>query len=128
MDTGSWIAIGIAIIALLGLIATYFKFILGIEHRLTKVETIFEFIPFSKLLDLMQIMLNKIPSTSSTNPYDRRGELLARLQRQELTYQEAIELRDLVTRDVESSTQDELLKAIILIGLGILIGYALSKG
>ena len=128
MNTGIWIAIGMASIALLSVIATYFKFILRIEHRLTKIETIFEFIPFPKLFDLMQTMLDKIPTTLPSNPYDRRGELLSKLQLQQLTYQEAIELRDLVTRDVEGSNQDTIMKAIILIGLGILIGYTLSKG
>lgn len=126
MDIGIWIAIGLAILALLSVVATYFKFILGIEHRLTKVETIFEFIPFPKLFDLMQTMLNKIPTASSSNPYDRRSELLSKLQQQQLTYREAVELRDLVTRDVEGSSQDATIKALILIGLGILLVYALS--
>ena len=127
MDNGIWIAIGVAVISFLGLIATYFGYILRMEHRLTKVETIFEFIPFPKLFDLMQTMLNKIPSSLSSNPYDRRGELLSKLQRQLLTYQEAVELRDLVARDIESSNQDEIIKALILIGIGILIAYVLSQ-
>ncbi len=127
MDIGTGIALGIAILALLGLIGGYLKFVLGIEHRITKLETIFEFIPFSKVFGLLEIMLSKIPSAKSHNPYDRRGELLAKLERQELNYNEAIELRDSVTNDVERSTQDEIMKALILIGLGILIGYVLSR-
>jgi hypothetical protein len=67
-------------------------------------------------------------SPSSSNPQNRRDELMAKLERYEITPEEAIELRDLVARDVEQSSEDETTKALILIGLGMLLGHALSKG
>ena len=54
-------------------------------------------------------MLGRIPP-SSTNPHDRRGELLERLETGVITRQEAEELRDLVQRDLERSSQDEVAK------------------
>ncbi|GAH43465.1 unnamed protein product, partial [marine sediment metagenome] len=69
----------------------------------------------------------KIPPTSSNPEGARRTELMQRLERRELTYPEARELQELVKKDVEHSSEDELIKGLILVGLGMLIGYSLSK-
>jgi hypothetical protein len=124
---GTAAAIIMAAVAVLGLIGTYFGFILRTEHRLTKLETAFGQVPFSEMVKLMQAMLNKIPPATLGNPYSRRDELMNKLARQDLNYNEAGELRNLVAHDVESSDQDESWKAIALVVLGLLLAYVLTR-
>lgn len=121
------LSIAAIIIAIAGVLFTYFRFILRTEHRLTRLETQLEFIPSNELFKIISGLLKKIPPTSSNPEGARRTELMQRLERRELTYPEARELQELVKKDVEHSSEDELIKGLILVGLGMLIGYSLSK-
>jgi len=108
MDGLSIVAI---VIAVAGLLYTYFRFILRTEHRLIRLETQLEFIPYDALLKIFREILKRIPPASSNPDGGRRAELMQRLERRELTYPEARELQELVRRDVERSSRMNLLKA-----------------
>ena len=151
------LSIAAIIIAVAGVLFTYFRFVLRIEHRLTKIEgrvpenlgdrlarleeripenlgdrltrleTQLEFIPYGELLEAFRKLMEKIPPTSSNPDGSRRTELMQKLETRELTYPEARELQGLVKRDIQRSNVDEAIKCAALVGLGILIGYALSE-
>lgn len=151
------LSIAAIIIAVAGVLFTYFRFVLRTEHRLTKIEgrapenlgdrlarleehipenlgdrltrleTRLEFVPYDTLIEVFRELMKRIPPASSNPGGARRAELMQRLERRELTYPEARELQELVKRDVERSSEDEVVKALILVGLGILIGYGLSE-
>ncbi|MBL7117479.1 MAG: hypothetical protein ISS94_01665 [Candidatus Syntrophoarchaeum sp.] len=129
LTLASFVASIISILAvIIGGIVVYFKFIVNVEHRLTKIETRLNYIPtdssFRELYGIIRGLIDKIPTSS--NPSDRRTELLEKLKNYEITPEEADELREIVERDVERSG-DKVLGAIALMGLGALIGYALGK-
>jgi len=55
---------------------------------------------------------------------DRKTELLERAKDYRLTYDEAIELRNLIEQD---KAIDDLTKFLLIFGIGALIGYILAK-
>ncbi|HEV2119948.1 MAG TPA: hypothetical protein VGS11_07605 [Candidatus Bathyarchaeia archaeon] len=55
---------------------------------------------------------------------ERKTELLEKAKAYQLTYDEAIELRNIIEQDKQI---DELTKFLLIFGIGALIGYILAK-
>ena len=82
LTLASFVASIISILAvIIGGFVGYFKFVLGVEHRLTKIETRLNYISdasFRELYGIIRGLIDKIPT--SHNPTDRRTELLEKLE------------------------------------------------
>ena len=89
------------------------------SRRLSEIETRFK--DWAPVLAGVPDMLQRRPG----NPDGRRQELLTKWKLGTLTYQESIELRDILAQ--EASQADETWKAVITLGLVALFIYALTK-
>lgn len=77
------------IVIIVGLVG-YFKFVVTVEHRLTKLESLekrmsrienFADSWFNELLEFMDKLLKKVPSISQNPHKDRRKELMEKLKK-----------------------------------------------
>ncbi|MCL0094674.1 hypothetical protein M1N58_02100 [Dehalococcoidales bacterium] len=91
----------------------------NVEGRLSRMEG---------RLDEIGKWTQKIPDMlpqTKENPNNRRTELLKRWKQGTLTYQESIELRDILAHEAEQAEENK--KAIITLGVIGLLLYALGK-
>lgn len=117
----------VASVAIIALVAALLYFVFSevrtsraeFRQRLAKFETRFE--DWAPVLAGVPDMLQKRPG----NPNGRRQELLTKWKLGTLTYQESIELRDILAQ--EASQADETWKGILTLGLLALFIYALTK-
>jgi len=117
----------VASIAILALIAALLYFVFSevrasrieLGRRLSSIETKFQ--EWAPALSGVTGMLEKRPG----NPNGRRQELLTKWKLGTLSYQESVELRDILAS--EATQADEAGKTVLSLGLLALFLYALSK-
>lgn len=102
-----YLAIGAMVVSVAGLLITYFGFILGVNERVTKVETKVEL--FWKVVETNVGQLLKSPV------HIEKDLLLDKLAHQELTIKEAETLRSILTDEMQLKGRNDSIIAYALI-------------